>query len=136
MRVVQIVERKSAANEGIPGFASSYIYKVAHSALIDEIRRVTRRRETDLDDPSVSAVVVDTKDPERVAASRQIGRSIQDCLARIKEERRLAVTLYLQGHTGPEMARILDWAAKRVENLVYRGLADLRECLMSKGIEP
>jgi RNA polymerase sigma-70 factor (ECF subfamily) len=54
----------------------------------------------------------------------------------MKRERRLAVTLHLQGHTVPEAARILDWAAKQTENLVYRGLADLRACLMAKGIRP
>jgi RNA polymerase sigma-70 factor, ECF subfamily len=46
------------------------------------------------------------------------------------------VTLYLQGHTVPETARILGWDAKRAENLVYRGLADLRQCLMGKGHRP
>ena len=52
----------------------------------------------------------------------------------MKRERRLAVTLHLQGHSVPEAARLLDWAVKRTENLVYRGLADLRECLTAKGI--
>jgi RNA polymerase sigma-70 factor (ECF subfamily) len=54
----------------------------------------------------------------------------------MNRDRRLAVTLYLQGHTVPEAARILDWSGKRTENLVYRGLADLRECLMAKGMRP
>ena len=35
-----------------------------------------------------------------------------------------------------EAAGILDWSAKRVENLVYRGLADLRDCLAAKGFKP
>jgi RNA polymerase sigma-70 factor (ECF subfamily) len=35
-----------------------------------------------------------------------------------------------------EAARILDWSPKRTENLVYRGLADLRGCLTSKGLKP
>jgi RNA polymerase sigma-70 factor (ECF subfamily) len=46
------------------------------------------------------------------------------------------VTLYLQGHTVPETARVLDWPAKRADNLVYRGLADLRQCLLAKGLRP
>jgi RNA polymerase sigma-70 factor (ECF subfamily) len=46
------------------------------------------------------------------------------------------VTLYLQGHSVPDAARILDWPAKRTENLVYRGLADLRACLSNKGLRP
>jgi RNA polymerase sigma-70 factor (ECF subfamily) len=54
----------------------------------------------------------------------------------MKRERRLAVILHLQGHSVREAARLLDWAFKRTENLVYRGLADLRACLQSKGMTP
>ena len=34
------------------------------------------------------------------------------------------------------VAEMLGWNAKRADNLVYRGLADLRRCLTAKGIEP
>lgn len=136
MRVMQIVGRGQAAGEGNPVLSSSYLYKVAYSALVDEIRRVRRRRETDLEDEGVAPVAIAKESPERTAASREIGRGIRDCLAQMKRERRLAVTLHLQGHSVPEAARILEWAAKRTENLVYRGLADLRECLMAKGMRP
>jgi RNA polymerase sigma-70 factor (ECF subfamily) len=111
------------------------LYKVAYSALVDEIRRVRRRRETGLEDGTVESVA-SPEDPERAAASSEIGHGIQGCLARLKYERRLAVTLYLQGHGVPAASRILEWPAKRTENLVYRGLADLRECLLSRGLRP
>ena len=136
MRVVQRFERRSPGSEGDPPVTSSYLYRVAHSVLVDEIRRVRRRRETDLDDGMTDHVSVTTPDPERMAVSAEIGDGIQSCLAGLKQDRRLAVTLYLQGHTVSEAARILDWPLKRTENLVYRGLADLRVCLISKRIEP
>jgi RNA polymerase sigma-70 factor (ECF subfamily) len=132
LRVMDLVRR----SEGEKRLASSYLYKVAHSALIDEIRRIRRRREEPLDEgervptPSVHA------NPEAITAGREIGRGILDCLGRLNEDRRLGVTLYLQGHSVPEAARLLDWPAKRVENLVYRGLADLRQCLEGKGLRP
>jgi len=134
MRVMQVVGQPSSDGEGNRPFAASYLYKVAYSALVDEIRRVRRRREADLDDEKVAPAAVTRQDPERIAASREIGRGIQDCLSQMSRERRLAVTLYLQGHSVPEASRVLDWSPKRTENLVYRGLADLRECLTSKGI--
>ena len=136
MRVMQSIGRKAPAAEGDPPLTSSYLYRVAYSALVDEIRRVRRRRETSLDDEAVGPSAITDESPERVMASRDIGRGIIDCLARMKRERRLAVTLYLQGHSVPDASRLLDWPAKRTENLVYRGLADLRGCLMSKGIRP
>ena len=136
MRVMQIVSRQQHAGGDDPALAASYLYKVAHSALVDEIRRANRRQETALDDATVERAAIAFDDPERGAASREIGRGIQDCLAAMQRDRRVAVALYLQGHSVPEAARLLDWPAKRTENLVYRGLADLRECLMAKGIEP
>jgi RNA polymerase sigma-70 factor (ECF subfamily) len=65
-----------------------------------------------------------------------LGSAVRECLLNAKRERRLAVTLYLQGHSIPDAARILDWDVKRTENLVYRGLADLRQCLLKKGHRP
>jgi len=139
MRVMQIVEADASRPNESRTLASSYLYKVAHSALVDEIRRVRRRREESLDTPQDEYVTPHGGahlDPERIAASRQIGRGIQSCLTRMQRDRRLAVTLYLQGHTVPEASRILDWSAKRTENLVYRGLADLRDCLKLQGMTP
>lgn len=136
MRVMQIVDRQPPGGEGNRPLASSYLYKVTHSVLVDEIRRVRRRRETDLEEEGVAPVAVTRQDPERIAASHEVGRGIQDCLSRMSRERRLAVTLYLQGHSVAEASSVLDWPAKRTENLVYRGLADLRECLVSKGMRP
>ena len=74
--------------------------------------------------------------PDAAAHGREIGRVIRDCLALMKEERRTAVTLHLLGHSVPETGRLLGWAGKRAENLVYRGLADLRDCLTGKGLAP
>lgn len=136
MRVMQITGRRSAAGEGNRSLSTSYLYRVASSVLVDEIRRLRRRNETDLQDEAAAPVAIGTENPERGMASMEIGRGIQDCLLGMKRERRLAVTLHLQGHSVPEAARILDWAAKQTENLVYRGLADLRACLMAKGIRP
>lgn len=130
LRVMEI-ERRS---EGKREFSSSYLMKVAYSALIDEIRRRRRRRETALEDDAQPATVeADQPDPEHQAQDRQAGRAIQDCLAALIRPRRLAVTLHLRGHGVPEAARILGYDAKRTENLTYRGLKDLRDCLSAKG---
>jgi RNA polymerase sigma-70 factor (ECF subfamily) len=128
--------------EGQPPLSSFYLHRVAHSALVDEIRRRRRRPEISLDgdsepgqpDPAIEPRAVG--DPETQAAGRELGAAIRGCLAVAVRDRRLAVTLYLLGHTVPEAARVLGWNAKRVENLVYRGLAGLRQCLLAKGYTP
>ena len=135
MRVMRIAGQP-VSGEGSRPLAASYLYKIAHSVLVDELRRRTRRRETDLDDATADLPVAAAADPERAAASREIARGIRACLQEMTRDRRLAVTLHLQGHSVGDAARILDWAQKRTENLVYRGLADLRTCLAAKGLRP
>ena len=135
MRVMRVAEQPDAG-EGSRVLSASYLYRIAHSVLVDELRRRNRRRETDLDDATGDLPAARTADPERETASREIARGIRACLQELTRDRRLAVTLHLQGHSIGDAARILEWAHKRTENLVYRGLADLRACLAAKGLRP
>jgi CHAT domain-containing protein len=57
-------------------------------------------------------------------------------LGNTAEDRRRAVMLYLLGHTVPQAGELLGFGAKKAENLVYRGLADIRSCLEGKGVTP
>ena len=117
--------------------SASYLWRVAYTAVIDEIRRRDRRREVSLvENSSAEIPVAPQPDPEREAASRSIGDAIRDCLRRIVDDRRRAVTLHLVGHTVPEIAKLLDRRPKQTDNLVYRGMADLRHCLSEKGVTP
>jgi RNA polymerase sigma-70 factor (ECF subfamily) len=133
----------AGAGEGTRVLSSFYLHRVAHSALVDEIRRRQRRREVPLevDDSegqqggAIVALQADS-DPEQDSSLRELGAAIRACLLSMVRDRRLAVMLYLQGHSVPDAARLLGWGAKRTENLVYRGLADLRECLLAKGHSP
>ncbi len=123
--------------EGAAEFSTFYLRKAAHSALVDEIRRQRRRQEVDLQGEMADhGPVAAQPDPERRSAGRQLGRAIRDCLKTLVRPRRLAVVLNLQGHSVPEVSRLLRWNPKRAENLVYRGLADLRGCLERRGIVP
>src|SRR3954451_10265093 len=113
--------------------------------MIDEISRLRPRQEVSLEgrgeeedsgsgwgvfDPAAPA-----PDPERASAGREAGRAIRDCLGRMVPPRRHAVTLNLQGHSVPEIGKLLGWTAKKAENLVYRGMSALRGCLGEKGIQ-
>ena len=137
MATLRVLEARRSA-EGNPEVASSYLYRVAYTTLIDEIRRLRRRPEAPLESAIGTGLEAPatTAGPEQNYASKQIGHAVRECLLLLLQTRRLAVALYLQGHTVPEAAVILGWTAKRTENNVYRGLADLRRCLEGKGISP
>jgi RNA polymerase sigma-70 factor, ECF subfamily len=123
--------------EGIEGLSSSYLHRVAFSAVIDEMRVRRRRSEVPLD-PDEGGEMRDTRhaNPESATRAREIGRGVRACLAAMSGDRRVALTLRLLGNSVPETAHRLGWPGKRVENLVYRGLADLRACLERKGLKP
>lgn len=128
--------RIQRASEGTREFESSYLWRVAYSALIDETRRRRRRREDPVEPGELDSGSRSQGDPEHHYQGREIGMAIQSCLQRLVRPRRLAVTLYLQGHGVPEASRLMGWPRKRTENLVYRGLADLRRCLDARGVRP
>jgi RNA polymerase sigma-70 factor (ECF subfamily) len=75
-------------------------------------------------------------DPERRLQGREAGAAIRDCLGRLVRPRRRAVVLHLQGHSATEVAELLGYGLKRADNLIYRGLKDLRACLGNKGKHP
>lgn len=134
LRLLDVLGR----SEHSRSFSSSYLYKVAYSALIDEIRRLRRRREVAIEDDRGMEMPIESPGlgPEERASGRRLGDEIADCLRRLIVPRRRAVALHLYGHTGAEAAKLLGHGLKQVRNLTYRGLADLRACLEAKGIEP
>ncbi len=44
--------------------------------------------------------------------------------------------MYLAGYERREIADLLGWTEAKTRNLLYRGLADLRETLTTRGVRP
>jgi len=130
IRVMRVIRTSESGRE----LKASYLWRVAHTTTIDAIRTRKAGREVSLDDDG-GAVIPDGSrpSPEQRVAGSQLRQGLRDCLGRLNDDRRRAVTLYLQGHGVTEAATLLGYAHKRTENLVYHGLASLRDCLGSKG---
>jgi RNA polymerase sigma-70 factor (ECF subfamily) len=130
LRVLEIRRKR----EGEAEFSTFYLRRAAHSAVVDEIRRRRRRGEVPLeaegDEPALPSVA---PGPEQLSEAGELGRAITECLGRMIRPRRLAVTLHLQGHRIREVGNHMGWGLKKAENLIYRGLSDLRECLAAQG---
>ncbi len=133
LRVVDVLRRR----EEEAALSAFYLKRAAYSAVVDEIRRRRRRREVPIED-ELGAVELPTRTPGPgdQAASRELGEAIRGCLGALLVSRRQAVTLRLQGHSVVDVGRLLGWDAKKAENLIYRGMADLRQCLEDKGHAP
>lgn len=133
LRLMEIWRRR----EGEAQFSTFYLRRAAYSVVVDEIRRRRRRGEVSLEPEAEGeepARPSREPDPETVSASRELGREISECLGRLVRPRRLATTLHLQGHRIREVGELMGWTEKKAENLIYRGLSDLRSCLHERGI--
>jgi len=117
MALVRLLERPGG--EGTSPRGASYLWRVAYTVVIDEIRRFRRQQRQS---EQLAGGAGGAPGPEARS-------EILDCLGGLQERRRTAVTLHLQGFRTGEVAAALGWTEKQAENLVYRGLADLRACL-------
>jgi len=132
--MIRIIDSRRPG-EGIADLRSLYVRKAAYTAMVDEIRRLRH----DAEAPDGEAIISRAEDPsarnpEEIARLSQLGEAIRHCVAGLATARRVAVTLYLHGHSVPETSRLSHWTLKQAENLVYRGLADLRRCLALRGV--
>lgn len=132
VKVMAAVER----GDGATPPPTPYLRRVAYSATIDELRRRRIRAHDRTDDSGVRQAVTKEANPEQGVLLGEIGRDMFACLQQLDPLRRRAITLHLQGLVRHEVAGILGWTVKQTENRVYRGLADLRRCLSSKGHTP
>jgi len=116
--MVRVLERDR--HEALGRRGASYAWKVAQSVMVDELRRLGRERR-------LAESVSEEKKRSWVDPTGAI--QLRQCLERLEERRRMAVTLHLSGLRIPEVARAAGWTEKTAENLIYRGLDDLRALL-------
>ena len=129
----EVRKRVQAAEDEGRSVSDNYLWRVAYSVVVDEIRR---RRKKEDERPLEAEPLTDERTPEDRARGRELGQMITAEVQELPAPRRTAVLLHLVGHSNPEIAELLGWERKRVENLVYRGLRDLRDRLRAKGVEP
>ena len=109
--------------------STSYLWRVAYTTVVDEIRRLRRRSSSEPEGAD---------GPEQAAPQPrpQLRLDLRACLAALLEGRRAAVLLHLEGFRAEEVGGVLRMETKRAQNLIYRGLRDLRRCLQEKGHSP
>ena len=112
-----------------------YIHRAVASAALDLLRRRRARREVPIDEdgaPEPAAPGGADRELDRRELDAAVGRAVDSLV----ESRRVVVRLYLAGHQREEIAAMLGWSEPKTRNLLYRGLADLREALERAGVTP
>jgi RNA polymerase sigma factor (sigma-70 family) len=124
-----------AASEQIDAAPASYVHRTAVTAVLDLFRRRRARREGEmapLEEADRGAAPVDG--PEGDVAGRELAEHVERAIETIPASRRPVVRMYLAGYAKEEIARLMEWSDAKTRNLLYRGLADLREQLTAMGI--
>lgn len=121
-------------SEEIGRLPTSYVYRTATTAALDLIRKRRRNeeREPSIDSAPTAALVSQTRADEDVLAS-ELGAAITRELSQMVDARSVVVRMHLSGYGREEMISLLGWSDAKVRNLLYRGLQDLRERLVSAG---
>lgn len=129
--------RAAASPGGVRFPNSSYVYKTVVSASLDAVRRrrTQHARAVDLEAVSPGDVAVAAPVEARLDGVA-LASLVHEELDRLGSTRRQAVQLYLSGHDRFDIARVTGWSLARARNLLYRGLADLRRALVTRGVVP
>lgn len=124
------------AHEQIAGISASYLHRTAISAAIDLLRRRRARRADQM------VAIDDEQDdmpgapgPDQQLAESELAEQVERAIQTIQPSRRPVVRMHLMGHPREEIARLLGWSDAKTRNLLYRGLADLRERLLAQGVQ-
>jgi RNA polymerase sigma-70 factor (ECF subfamily) len=130
--------RALQSGERILAAPASYVHRTAVSAALDHLRRRRARRETPVPvgRPSGEASLGESPGADQALGQGELEQQIARAVDELAESRRAVVRMYLAGYGREEIAALLGWSEPKTRNLLYRGLADLRDRLTRMGIGP
>jgi RNA polymerase sigma-70 factor (ECF subfamily) len=130
--------RARETSEQVRETNTSYVYRTASSAALDILRR-RRARQADRHDAieeegSVAVLAAREPDPHTTLEGSELAERVTRAIDDIPGSRRPPVRMHLAGYPREEIAKLMGWTEAKTRNLLYRGLADLRERLTAEGI--
>lgn len=129
--------RADPRGEQIDRLGTSYVYRTAASAALDLLRR---RRAHGADHTRSVDDLAEQLPSQRLTSddveSGELTARILAAVDSLHPSRRPVVRMYLSGYDREEIAAVLGWTEPKTRNLLYRGLADLRQRLTDMGITP
>jgi len=113
---------------------ASYINRIVNSTLIDCIRK-SRRQEKLIYCEKQKKGFEDDRRQQGRAEDWALRQKLNQAVDSLIESRRKVVKLFLLEMTIDEISSSLKWSCDKTRNLLYRGLADLKNILIEQGVK-
>jgi len=124
LQEVKIRLWKALAKNSKKQIYSAYVTQVVNSVIIDQIRRVRRHEK------NINALKEDEMSGGGMEWSYALPNAvIAPAVEGLLQSRRRIVRLFLMDYSTREISELLNFSDKKVHNLLYRGLRDLKGAL-------
>ena len=116
----------------------AWLLRITANTCRDQLRKLKHHPSTSLEAlPIESGGLSSGESPEDYALRRELGEQIQEGLASLSSERRLAVILSdIQGLSYEEIAQVMDCSLGTVRSRLSRGRTQLRDYLLKRELFP
>ena len=114
---------------------ASYIRKIVNSAVIDQLRKRRREDSLFLLEKQKHISELELSYSREAVRRRAFEEAVGAAVEKLMDSRRQVVKLYLLNLSLPEISGYLNWTHDKTRNLLYRGLADLREFLKDMDVK-
>ena len=109
---------------------SSWLYRIAHNAVVDHFRRSSHEKFLPLDERLVSA----KEDPVTNVENKIEAESIRQALAYLTVEQRTVIILkFFEGFSNLEVAKVMGKTEGAIKSLQYQALGAMRRYLERDG---
>ena len=108
---------------------SSYIKKIVNSSVIDQLRKLRREEGLFNHEKQMHIAEMHLAYSKELIRKKNIEELVGKAVELLIDSRRQVVKLYLLSLSIQEIAGYLNWSQDKTRNLLYRGLADLKNIL-------
>lgn len=109
---------------------SSYLYRAAVRETVRVLKRELSRETASEGAPEARG----GESPFQSLAIKEQAAQVESCVGALAPERQRAVRAHLQGFDVREIMTMHGWPYQKARNLIARGMAELRDALMERGI--
>lgn len=123
---------KLIRDEKIISNYASYIKKIVNSSVIDQLRKYRREEDLFKHEKRIRIAEMELVYSKEAIRKKNLEEIVGKAVESLIDSRRQVIKLYLLNLSIQEIAGYLNWSQDKTRNLLYRGLADLKDLLKDR----